>query len=122
MGFTDKLKSFAKETIRKNAVIGHICSNDFPVGTEINIQCIDNVYSLLLTLPNKTTCTITHDDIKNADIAAIGVIDIKGGGNTNTTTTLIHGTKYKIELKDGRSAVLTVGLGADQDRIESIIF
>ena len=51
----------------------------------------------------------------------MGVIDIQKSNNGKTTTT-IYGTKYKVELTDGKVAILTVGLGETLYKVERIIF
>ena len=58
--------------------------------------------------------------IKCATVLAMGVVDIEKGANN--TTTLRYGTKYLCVLKDGRQAVLTVGLGDVQERVERVLF
>ena len=115
MGFGDLMKGIAKNMTK----IGTVSGSEFPVGTIINFSHSDGDAAMLFTLPNKTEYTVTHDKVKNAEVLAMGVIDIETKGNA---TTMIYGTKYKVELTDGKIAVLTVGLGETLYRIEHVIF
>lgn len=119
MGFMDKAKSFAKDSLKKAASIGSVSGSDFPVGTYINLKVDNNEPTMLFTFPNKTEYVVTHDKVKNAEVLAMGVIDIKQQGNT---TVSVYGTKYKVELVDGKTAILTVGLGLTLEQIEHILF
>ena len=119
MGFMDKAKSFAKDQLKKSSSIGTVSSYDFPVGTYINLKVDNNEPIMLFTLPNKTEYEVTHDKVKHAEVLAMGVIEIKQQGNT---TISLYGTKYRVDLVDGKTAILTVGLGATLEQIEHIIF
>lgn len=98
---------------------GEVNGSAFPVGTYINFGSDEGEKYMLFTYPNKTEERITHDMVKCATVLAMGVMDIKNNGNQ---TTLLHGTKYLCVLKDGRQAVLTVGVGQTQYRVENILF
>ncbi len=115
MGFKDMLKSAVKAATK----IGSVSSSDFPVGTSINLTQTDGDASMTFTMPNKEEYVVTHDMVKHAEVLAMGVIDIK---TFNNQTTSYYGTKYKVELTDGKVAVLTVGLGNALYNIEHIIF
>ena len=115
MGFGD----FMKGAVKAATSIGKDSGSEFPVGTIINLTNTNGDASMTFTFPNKTEYVVTHDKVKKAEVLAMGVIDIQQNGNT---TTLIHGTKYRVELADGKVAVLTVGLGDTLYRIEHIIF
>lgn len=115
MGFGD----FVKGALKSATSIGKVSGSEFPVGTIINLTSTDGDASMTFTLPNKTEYIVTHDKVKSAEVLAMGVIDIQQKGNT---TTSVYGTKYKVELTDGKVAVLTVGLGDTLYRIEHIIF
>ncbi len=115
MGFGDIMKGAMKAATS----IGKVSGSEFPVGTIINLTNTDGDASMTFTLPNKTEYIVTHDKVKNAKVLAMGVIDIQKNGNT---TTSIYGTKYELELTDGKVAVLTVGLGDTLYKIEHIIF
>ena len=111
MAFKDFLKSMTRA--------GEVGGSDFPLGTYINFGSEDGENYMLFTYPNKTEEKITHDMIKCATVLAMGVIDIK---NNNNTTTCVYGTKYLCMFKDGRQAVLTVGLGQTLYKVERILF
>ncbi len=115
MGFGD----FVKGALKSATSIGKVSGSEFPVGTIINLTSTDGDASMTFTLPNKSEYIVTHDKVKSAEVLAMGVIDIQQKGNT---TTSVYGTKYKVELTDGKVAVLTVGLGDTLYRIEHIIF
>ena len=115
MGFKDFVKNVAKNMTK----IGDVASSDFPVGTIINLTENEGDPSMTFTLPDKSEYVVTHDKVKSAEVLAMGVIDIQQNGN-NTTT--LYGTKYKVNLIDGKVAVLTVGLGKTLYRIEHILF
>lgn len=119
MGFADKMKDMAKSAIKNASKIGTVSGSSFPLGTIINFATDDGDAAMLFTYPNKEEYTVTRDKVKNAEVLAMGVIDIK---NDNKGTTTIYGTKYKVELTDGKVAILTVGLGATLYKIEKIIF
>lgn len=113
------LKDLAKGALKKLASCGKVNGHDFPIGSYINLATDDGERALLFTYPDKTEEKITHDMIKCATVLAMGVIDIEQKGNQ---TVLLHGTKYLVVLKDGRQAVLTVGLGDTLYRIEAVLF
>lgn len=120
MGFADALKGIGKEVKRTAGSIGKVNSSDFPLGTVIHFTETDGDASMTFTYPNETKYVVTRDKVKSAEVLAMGVIDIKSNGNQGSTS--IYGTKYKIELTDGKIAVLTVGLGSDLYKIEHILF
>ena len=99
---------------------GEVNGSAFPLGTYINFGSEDGDNYMLFTYPDKTEEKITHDMVKCATVLAMGVMDIKQG--SNNVTTLLHGTKYLCVLKDGRQAVLTVGVGKTQYMVERILF
>lgn len=115
MGFKD----FAKNALKSANRAGEVNGSAFPVGTYINFGSDEGEQYMLFTYPNKEEEKITHDMIKCATVLAMGVMDIK---QDNRGTTLLHGTKYLCVLKDGRQAVLTVGIGETQYRVENILF
>lgn len=115
MGFGNFVKGMVKNALS----IGKVSGSDFPVGTIINLSESDGDSAMLFTLPNKEEYTVTHDKVKSAEVLAMGVIDIKNDGKT---TTSYYGTKYRVELTDGKVAILTVGIGDTLYRIEHIIF
>ena len=115
MGFGD----FVKSVVQLNTSIGKVSGSDFPVGTLIHFTSEDGDAAMLFTFPNKTEYTVTRDKVKSAEVLAMGVIDIQKDAKG---TTSIYGTKYKVELTDGKVAILTVGLGETLYRIEHIIF
>lgn len=115
MGFKD----FAKNVLKSANRAGEVNGSAFPVGTYINFGSDEGEHYMLFTYPNKEEEKITHDMIKCATVLAMGVMDIK---QDNKGTTLLHGTKYLCVLKDGRQAVLTVGIGETQYRVENILF
>lgn len=115
MGFGDMMKNALKSATRAGEVNG----SEFPLGTYINFGSEDGENYMLFTYPNKTEEKITHDMIKCATVLAMGVMDIK---QDNKGTTMIYGTKYLCVLKDGRQAVLTVGLGKTQYKVERVLF
>ena len=119
MGFKDKLGDLAKSALKNAAKIGEVSGSAFPVGSIINLSTQEGETALLFTYPNGEEYRVTHDMVKSASVLAMGVIDIEKKSNQ---TTLIHGTKYKVELTDGKIAVLTVGLGSTLYKIEHIIF
>ena len=115
MGFGDMLKSVAKSMTS----IGNVSGSDFPVGTMIHFSETDGDSSMTFTMPNKTEYVVTHDKVKSAEVLAMGVIDIR---QDSKGTTSLYGTKYKVELTDGKVAVLTVGIGNTLYKIEHILF
>ena len=115
MGLKDMVGNALKSALRAGEVNG----SAFPVGTYINLSSTEGERSFLFTYPDKSEEVITHDMIKCATVLCMGVIDIQTKGNQ---TTLLHGTKYLCVLKDGRQAVLTVGLGKALYHIESVLF
>ena len=119
MGFADKMKEMAKNAVKNAASIGKVSGSSFPLGTIINLAHDGGDAALLFTYPNKEEYTVTHDKVKSAEVLAMGVIDIQNNGKQTTT---IYGTKYKVELTDGKVAILTVGLGDTLYKIEKIIF
>ena len=118
------LKDFAKNALKRAFRAGEVNGSAFPLGTYINFGSEDGENYMLFTYPNKEEEKITHDMIKCATVLAMGVMDIKEGSNSSggKTTTLLHGTKYLCVLKDGRQAVLTVGLGQTQYKVERVLF
>ena len=121
MGFMDTMKDMAKSAIKNATMIGYVSGSSFPLGTIINLTRDDGDAAMLFTYPNKEEYTVTRDNVKNAEVLAMGVIDIQKDSKTNVTTN-IYGTKYKVELNDGKVAILTVGLGKTLYQIEKIIF
>lgn len=119
MGFADKMKEMAQGALKNATSIGKVSGSSFPLGTIINLTQNDGDAAMMFTYPNKEEYIVTHDKIKKAEVLAMGVIDIK---NDSKGTTLLHGTKYRVELTDGKVAILTVGLGDTLYRIERIIF
>ncbi len=119
MGFLDKLKQAGAGALKAMTSAGYVSSHDFPVGTTINFGSDEGESAMIFTLPSKEEIKITHDMVDSASVLAMGVIDIEHKDNV---TTSFYGTKYLIKLKDGRQAVLTVGLGNTLYRIENIIF
>ena len=119
MGFADKMKDLAKTAVKNALSIGKVSGSSFPLGTIINLSHEDGDAAMLFTYPNKEEYVVTHDKVKSAEVLAMGVIDIQ---NNNKGTTTIYGTKYKVELTDGKVAILTVGLGNTLYQIEKIIF
>ena len=119
MGFADKMKAMAQSAVKNATSIGKVSGSSFPLGTIINLTKDDGDAAMLFTYPNKEEYTVTRDKVKNAEVLAMGVIDIK---SDNKGTTTIYGTKYKVELTDGKVAILTVGLGNTLYQIEKIIF
>jgi calcineurin-like phosphoesterase family protein len=115
MGFKD----FAKNVLKSASRAGEVNGSEFPIGTYINFGSEDGENYMLFTYPNNEEEKITHDMIQSATVLAMGVMDIK---QESKGTTLIHGTKYLCVLKDGRQAVLTVGLGKTQYRVEKVLF
>lgn len=113
------LKDFAKNALKSACRAGEVNGTAFPVGTYINFGSEEGESYMLFTYPNKEEERITHDMVKCATVLAMGVMDIQQKGNV---TTSLYGTKYLVVLKDGRQAVLTVGLGKTQYRVEHIIF
>ena len=115
MGFGDMMKNALKSATRAGEVNG----SEFPLGTYINFGSEDGENYMLFTYPNKNEEKITHDMVKCATVLAMGVMEIKQNGNQ---TTSLYGTKYLCVLKDGRQAVLTVGLGKTQYKVERVLF
>lgn len=115
MGFKDMMKNLAKAATS----IGKVSGSSFPLGTIINLSTNEGENALMFTYPNKEEYIVTHDKVKSAEVLAMGVIDIK---HDNKGTTSIYGTKYRVELTDGKVAILTVGLGDTLYRIERVIF
>lgn len=113
------LKDLAKGALKKATSIGKVNGHDFPIGSYINLTSVDGERAFLFTYPDKTEEKITHDMIKCATVLAMGVIDIEKNGNN---TTMLYGTKYLVVFKDGRQAVLTVGLGNTLYVVESVLF
>ena len=108
-----------KNALKSATRAGEVNGSEFPLGTYINFGSEDGENYMLFTYPNKTEEKITHDMIKCATVLAMGVMDIK---QDNKGTTLLYGTKYLCVLKDGRQAVLTVGLGKTQYKVERVLF
>lgn len=98
---------------------GWVNGHDFPFGSYINFAHDGAEKCFLITLPNKTEEKITHDMVRCASLMGMGVIEIKENGQG---TQLIHGAKYLVVLKDGRSMVITVGLGNSMNRVEGVLF
>lgn len=119
MGFMDKLKSAGGSVLKAMTRAGYVSSHDFPVGTTINFGSDEGEKAMIFTLPNKEEVKITHDMVESATVLAMGVIDIQ---NNKNVTTSLYGTKYLVKLKDGRQAVLTVGIGNTLYQVESILF
>ena len=117
--FKDMAKEMGKDMLKNMTKIGSVSGSSFPINTKINLTTSDGESALLLTYPNREEYIITHDKVKYAEVLAMGVIDIQTQKNV---TTSIYGTKYKVELNDGKVAILTVGLGDTLYQIEHIIF
>jgi len=115
MGFKDLLKG----AVQKAASIGDVSGSSFPLGTYINLTTDDGDKAMKFTYPNKEEYIVTRDKVKSAEVLAMGVIDIKQDSKGTTT---IYGTKYKVELTDGKVAILTVGLGKTLYKVEQILF
>lgn len=111
MGLTD----YAKNVVKRLTKAGEVNGSAFPLGTYINFGADEGENYMLFTYPDKTEERITHDMIKCATVLAMGVMEIRGNN-------ILHGTKYLCVLKDGRQAVLTVGLGVTQYRVERVLF
>lgn len=111
--------SFLKNAMKSASRAGEVNGSAFPLGTYINFGSEDGENYMLFTYPNKSEEKITHDMVKCATVLAMGVMEIKNNGKT---TTSIYGTKYLCVLNDGRQAVLTVGLGKTQYKVERILF
>ncbi len=114
------LKDFAKNALKSATRAGEVNGSEFPLGTYINFGMADGENHMIFTYPNKTEEKITHDMIKCATVLAMGVMDIEQDPKKGTI--LLHGTKYLCVLKDGRQAVLTVGLGKTQYMVERVLF
>lgn len=119
MGFADKMKGMAGNAMKRATQIGKVSGASFPLGTFINLTKDNGDAAMVFTYPNNEEYIVTNDKVKNAEVLAMGVIDIKQDAKT---TTSIYGTKYKVELTDGKVAILTVGLGDTLYQIERIIF
>ena len=119
MGFADKLKDMAASAVKNATSSGKVSGSSCPLGTIINLAKEDGDAAMMFTYPNKEEYIVTRDKVKSAEVLAMGVIDIK---NDNKGTTTIYGTKYKVELTDGKVAILTVGLGDTLYKIEKVIF
>jgi len=113
------LKDFAKNVLKSACRAGEVNGSAFPLGSYINFGTEDGENYMLFTYPNNEEEKITHDMIKCATVLAMGVMDIK---KDNKGTTSLYGTKYLCVLKDGRQAVLTVGLGQTQYKVERVLF
>ena len=113
------LKSIGKNILKNITKAGYVNGSAFPAGTYINFANKDGDRAMIFTTPDSEEEYITHDMIQCASVMAMGVIEIEQKGNQ---TVLIHGTKYLVVLKDGRQAVLTVGLGESLYKIERILF
>ncbi len=110
------LKQIADQLTKNGWINGH----DFPVGTYIHFSKDEGDSALRVTFPSGEEFKITHDMVKYAAVIAMGVIDIKG--NSNGGNTLLHGTKIRFELKDGRTGVITCSIGESLNKIEHILF
>ena len=113
------LKDFAKNALKSLSRAGVVNGSEFPLGTYINCGASDGENFILFTYPNKTEEKITHDMVKCATVLAMGVTAIE---KNSKETTMLYGTKYLCVLKDGRQAVLTVGLGETQSKVERVLF
>lgn len=130
MGFKD----FAANAMKSAFRAGEVNGSEFPLGTFINFGSEEGENYMLFTYPDKTEEKITHDMVKCATVLSMGVINIKsaqetkGLGAQNKTgviqgnVAMEYGTKYLCVLKDGRQAVLTVGVGKTQYMVERILF
>ena len=126
MGFKD----FVKDMVKQGTKAGDVVSSDFPLGSYINFGTEEGENYILFTKPDKTSEKITHDMVKCATVLAMGVIDVAAANSGHSTNTgvitgnvcVLYGTKYLCVLKDGRQAVLTVGLGKDAYRVERVLF
>lgn len=132
---TDTIKA---NKARKAAWAGRAAGSGFPVGTQIYVEDDDDGNKVLeLEAPDGTISTISHDDIKSADLCAMGVVAMHKKGmlfgagrelkpdeiTANSDAFFkVHGAKYKVELIDGRNLMLTVPLGRTLYRIENVLF
>lgn len=115
MGFKD----FIKDVAKKATSVGKVSGSGFPLGTYINFGNSDGDNAMIFTYPSKEEYVVTHDKVKSAQVLAMGVMDVQNNGKN---TTMTYGTKYKLELTDGKVAILSVGLGDNLYKIERIIF
>ena len=113
------LKDFLNNAVKAATSIGKVTGSAFPIGTIINMTKNEGEKAFLFTYPNKEEYIVTRDKIKSAEVLAMGVIDIQ---KDSKGTTMLYGTKYKVELTDGKIAILTVGLGNSLYQVESVIF
>ena len=111
--------SFLKDVAKKMTKVGTVSGSSFPLGTYINFATEDGDAAMLFTYPSKEEYMVTHDKVESAEVLAMGVIDIKQDGKN---TTMLYGTKYRVVLKDGKVAILTVGLGDTLYKVERVIF
>ena len=100
---------------------GEVTGSSFPADTYLQFRKEEGEPAIRFVLPNKEEVVVTHDKVKCATVLAMGVIDIDHNSSKNITTS-IYGTKYLVVLKDGRQAVLTVGLGEAQYFVERVLF
>ena len=98
---------------------GEVTGSSFPADTYLQFRKEEGEPAIRFVLPSKEEVVVTHDKVKCATVLAMGVIDIQ---QNNNVTTSIYGTKYLVVLKDGRQAVLTVGLGEAQYFVERVLF
>ena len=94
---------------------GDVNGSAFPLGTCINFESNDCDDYILFTYPDKKEEKITHEMIKCATVLSMGVIDIKEGN-------VLYGVKYLCVFKDGRQAILTVGISKNQYKVEKVLF
>lgn len=128
------LKDLVKNTINSACRAGEVNGYQFPFGTFVNFGTDNGEKYMTFTYPDKSEEKITHDMIKCATILAMGVINIKDAQQTkglmaqNKTgviqgnVAIEYGTKYLLVLKDGRQAVLSVGVGQDAYKAECVLF
>ncbi|MBR6427400.1 MAG: hypothetical protein IKS28_06190 [Clostridia bacterium] len=101
-----------KETLTPNAAASKCVAAgaDFPVGTRVEIS--RDGRTLYLVTPEKTRRAVTHEFIRSAEVLAMGAV--KSGEDAFTV-------KYRLELTDGTSAILTVP-AADAELVEHVLF
>ena len=127
MGFADKLKEVGKTAaviaVDKVAGIGYVTGADFSKKNAFGAfqksvltfkVTEDGDEPLAVLFTDNTQYIITHDMVKNAEILAMGTIFVK-------SNKAVPGIKYKVELTDGKTAILTVPMDKD-DKVERILF
>ena len=125
-------KQAAKQAakVRKQNHVGWATGYYFPIGTKVFLADDDNERVLELEAPNGEIFVLSHDKIKAAHPPVLGIIAINqesmlaaaANGHTTQSKTLIHGSKYLVELNDGNSVMLSIILGEPMYKVESIIY